>query len=536
MQKAVARAMASSVYLTDYDQVSKAPVGSRFSGVTVSADGTILTVGHTTVPGGSYMVTFPDGRECTATCLGRISGIDAAMLKINEQGVYPFAEMGWSSSLKENEPCIGISYPASFESNIMLVRFGYIAERSTTQRANRIRTTLLMEPGDSGGPAFDLLGRVIGMHSSIDSSLVNNFEVPIDLYRKYWYALHQQVDYQTLPMGEVVSEDTLSTSKSKYNDLSLFEESFSKIATRLNLSVLKLSSMLHGKNETVNATLVSLKGIASDKESAGKSYLLSKNSMVGEHPFINLSLGKQINARVVARDELRDLILLELPIILKHAIAINIPQSGVPTLKNLGKFLFSAQPLSKGVWSVAGTNVFDLPRRFRAGYAGAYPIMKDGKLVIGMVTENSAAKIAKLHVGDQVMRINGVSVDTQEAFMKEMKKTFPGDEVRIVRNVSGIIDTVKIKMLKYPVFADLHPAERFFGGKSVYRDGYDGIFVHDAKIIPAECGGPVFDIQGNFLGMNIARFSRTSSITISTTELKSFITRSLKDKTVLKSL
>jgi len=527
VQKAVAIAISSSVYITDYDPVAKAPVGSRFSGVTVSADGTILTVGHTTVPGASYMVTFPDGKECTATCLGRISGVDAAMLKINEKGAWPFAEMGYSSSLKEKEPCISISYPASFESNILLVRFGFVAEVSTSQRANRIRTTLLMEPGDSGGPAFDLLGRVIGMHSSIDSSLVNNFEVPIDLYRKYWHALEQQIAYEVLPMGEMVGADSLSSSKSMFNNLTSFKDSFDQLSLKLNNSSLKLSSTLSGKTEVVNSTLISLKGLAPAKKISGKSYLISKNSMVGDHPVVYMSGGKTVDARIVYRDNEKDLVLLELAESIKGNLEIKSLKTAKLNKNDLGRFLFSPQPSGEGKWGVLGTPTFDLPKRFRAGYSGAYPVMKDGKLQIGMVGYNSAAKLAKVNVGDEVMSINGIKVDTQESFMKEMKKTLPGDNVILQRKVSGVVDTVNMTMLKYPQSGDLHPAERFFGGKSNYRDGFDGVFVQDAKIIPSECGGPVLDINGNLLGVNIARYSRTSTIVSGTSELKKFIEASM---------
>jgi S1-C subfamily serine protease len=40
--------------------------------------------------------------------------------------------------------------------------------------------------GDSGGPLFDLEGRVIGIHSSIGNSLTENRHVPIDRYRESW--------------------------------------------------------------------------------------------------------------------------------------------------------------------------------------------------------------------------------------------------------------------------------------------------------------------------------------------------------------
>ncbi|HKG07075.1 MAG TPA: hypothetical protein VKB19_11480, partial [Pedobacter sp.] len=68
-----------------------------------------------------------------------------------------------------------------------------------------------------------------------------------------------------------------------------------------------------------------------------------------------------------------------------------------------------------------------------------------------------------------------------------------------------------------------HPAESFEGGKSVILDGFKAVFAHDAVIRPEECGGPVFDADGRFYGINIARFSRTSTVAMPKAEVYKFI-------------
>ena len=68
-----------------------------------------------------------------------------------------------------------------------------------------------------------------------------------------------------------------------------------------------------------------------------------------------------------------------------------------------------------------------------------------------------------------------------------------------------------------------HVADDIVGGKSDRRDGFGLVISHDAVLRPRECGGPVFDIDGNFLGINIARFSRSRSYVVPRMILKQFV-------------
>jgi serine protease Do len=113
-QSVIAKARQSSVYINQYNLATKTRMGSRASGVVISADGIVLTAGHVNTPGNSFLIVFPDGKEYVATGLGKIASLDLGILKITEKGTWPYSEMGWSSSLKINEPVISIAYPGSF--------------------------------------------------------------------------------------------------------------------------------------------------------------------------------------------------------------------------------------------------------------------------------------------------------------------------------------------------------------------------------------------------------------------------------------
>mgnify|MGYP006190613121 FL=1 len=123
---------------------------------------------------------------------------DVGMMKITDKGIWPFAEMGYSNSLVAGEPCISISYPESLNQQLPTLRLGQVAE--VKNEYGFIRSTCKMEPGDSGGPLFDYHGRVIGLHSAIDVGEDQNFEIPVDLYRKYWTALKKEMTYTSFPV------------------------------------------------------------------------------------------------------------------------------------------------------------------------------------------------------------------------------------------------------------------------------------------------------------------------------------------------
>ncbi|RYE42477.1 MAG: serine protease, partial [Sphingobacteriales bacterium] len=122
--QAIKKSYPASVRMWSFDVKQGQRTGNQFSGVVVTADGFILTAAHTITPGWNYKVFFPDGKECTAVALGRIDlsktpGIpDVGMMKIIDKGVWPFAEMGYSNSLVEGEPCLSISYPESLNQTL----------------------------------------------------------------------------------------------------------------------------------------------------------------------------------------------------------------------------------------------------------------------------------------------------------------------------------------------------------------------------------------------------------------------------------
>ncbi|MDT3405312.1 S1C family serine protease [Mucilaginibacter terrae] len=524
---AIAKGYQASVLMWQIDAESGARMSAQFSGVVVSKDGVILSAAHVVMPDKTYKVMFPDGRECVAKGLGRITIPptfmlpDAAMLKITRKGAWPFAEMGWSSILKVNTPCISIAYPESQEQRKPMVRFGRIT--LLKNEYGFLQSSCVMEPGDSGGPLFDLNGRVIGIHSGIQIPEVINYEVPIDTYRKFWQALSRPVNYTSLPSdsGIVTVDPSIKESSTIFNSKDVIEYLKSK------LGCVKISSVIDGQEQQILATLLSTKGMVVKPAYYNKSILVSKSSQVGERPVITTPGGKAINARVIARSQTNDLVLLLADHVVEGGIKFDKLKTDAIDFTNLGMFLISPRPDSAAKIGVFGSLLLNLPKITSYGYIGAATDVKNDQLIITFIQPNSAAQISGLQTGDVIQAVDGKRVEDALDFLKALEKFNAGDttSIKIFRNNS---EYTKRVVLKYPPQKPAtHPADLFAGGKSLHRDGFNKVFVHDSAIKAAECRGPVYDTNGRLLGINIARLSRTSTVAIPAATIKKIVLSNL---------
>jgi serine protease Do len=158
--------------------------GASGSGVIVSEDGLVLTAGHVSgKPNTNCTVIMPDGKRLKAKSLGQNQGIDSGMIKIEEAGKYPFVEMGDSNGLKKGQWVVALGHPGGFfPGRTPVLRLGRVLDN----RNNLIQTDCTLVGGDSGGPLFDLDGKVVGIHSRIGMFITFNIHVPVETYRTTW--------------------------------------------------------------------------------------------------------------------------------------------------------------------------------------------------------------------------------------------------------------------------------------------------------------------------------------------------------------
>jgi serine protease Do len=157
--------------------------GGAGSGVVVSEDGLILTAAHVVASlADEVIVIFPDGVRKKAKKLGGDYDRDAAMVQITEEGKYPYVKVGKSNDLLRNEWCVALGHPGGFDpTRTPPVRLGRVLSSGRF-----ITTDCAVVGGDSGGPLFDVEGKVIGIHSNIGATLTENRHVPIGVYLEKW--------------------------------------------------------------------------------------------------------------------------------------------------------------------------------------------------------------------------------------------------------------------------------------------------------------------------------------------------------------
>ncbi|HAT32268.1 MAG TPA: peptidase [Janthinobacterium sp.] len=161
------------------------PTHGLGSGFIVSPDGIIMTNAHVVRDAKEVTVKLTDRREFHARVLGSDPKTDIAILKIEAKNL-PVVPLGNSRDLKVGEWVLAIGSPYGFDSTVTA---GVVSAkgRSLPDDSNVpfIQTDVAVNPGNSGGPLFNVRGEVVGVNSQIYSQTGGyqglSFAIPIDV-------------------------------------------------------------------------------------------------------------------------------------------------------------------------------------------------------------------------------------------------------------------------------------------------------------------------------------------------------------------
>jgi serine protease Do len=180
-------------------QQNSVPVRGLGSGFIVSSDGLILTNAHVVKDAAEVTVKLTDRREFKAKVVGSDPQTDVAVLKIDARDL-PTVRLGNVKDVKVGEWVVAIGSPFGFENT---VTSGIVSAKSRALPDGTyvpfIQTDVAVNPGNSGGPLFNMKGEVIGINSQIYSRSGGyqgvSFAVPIDtaVYAKDELVAHGKV-------------------------------------------------------------------------------------------------------------------------------------------------------------------------------------------------------------------------------------------------------------------------------------------------------------------------------------------------------
>ena len=160
------------------------PSASLGSGFIISNDGYILTNAHVVDGANVVTVKLTDKREFRAKVVGADKQSDVAVLKISASNL-PTVKIGDPSQSKVGQWVVAIGSPYGFDNT---VTSGIISAKARSLPNENytpfIQTDVPVNPGNSGGPLFNLQGQVIGINSMIYSQTGGfqglSFAIPID--------------------------------------------------------------------------------------------------------------------------------------------------------------------------------------------------------------------------------------------------------------------------------------------------------------------------------------------------------------------
>ena len=164
---------------------TEVPTQGQGSGVIVGADGIVLTNAHVVREATEVTVKLTDRREFRAKVLGADPATDIAVLRIDAKGL-PVVVLGDSARAQVGDWVLAIGSPFGFENSVSA---GIVSAMGRNLPGETyvpfIQTDVAVNPGNSGGPLFNLAGEVIGINSQIYSRSGGyqglSFAIPIDV-------------------------------------------------------------------------------------------------------------------------------------------------------------------------------------------------------------------------------------------------------------------------------------------------------------------------------------------------------------------
>lgn len=258
-------------------------------------------------------------------------------------------------------------------------------------------------------------------------------------------------------------------------------------------------------------------------------FILTKASEVEHCESISCELfdGRKLPAKILKQDTTNDLALLKI----EAGGLVPIQWSEKTILP--GTFLvvpdIDGSTIAIGTYSVA-------PRSTVAGeqaFLGVKPETTTHGVRVSEIDPGNASHEAGLTNGDVITKLAGKTITDVSSLVKTIRDRRPGDSVEIeyirngtpaktratlaARDISGV-QAARFKMMN-----------RLGAVPSRRNDNFPTVFQHDTPLFPEHCGGPIADLDGNVVGLNIARKGRAATYAIPPDIVKKVVEELIRD-------
>lgn len=261
-------------------------------------------------------------------------------------------------------------------------------------------------------------------------------------------------------------------------------------------------------------------------------HVLTKASQIREKEQLTVTIDRHRfeNADVISTNEEWDVALLKVDatklVPVSYSCETNVPQ---------------------GTWIVVNGATSRTQRRANIGMisANAREIQPSGGLALGIVIKNlpnrleiekvtpeGGADEAGLKAGDVIVAVDDRPLSNIEELSVALAQRKAGDKARITINRSGKKLTTDVHITAKTELFDIsaNRNDEMSGDYSKRRSGFPRVIQHSVMGNSQTMGGPVIDLNGHCVGMNIARASRAETFAIPSAELKELVENMIDHK------
>ena len=178
-----------------------------------------------------------------------------------------------------------------------------------------------------------------------------------------------------------------------------------------------------------------------------------------------------------------------------------------------------------------------IPTNYNRGYLGIQMEESDlGGPKIVVVAPKSPAEHVGLKIGDVILAVDGKETPDPASLSAIVGRNKPGDVITVRYRRGTETKELKATLDKRPqgFGLDRGDMQNSMGTeRSERRTGFPVTLQHDTILKASDCGGPLVDLEGHVIGMNIARGGRTDTYAIPSEEIKPLLANLIAGKSTV---